>query len=304
MSSSAVDRFVSETLGLTAVTDYPLTDLSSPLITTALFAITILVLKKWMSSNPSFNPDTKFLSTVHNYILCAISFVMFVAAFFHLFSKNETGDAKGIFCTSPTTPLPRELHFWLYVYYLTKFYEYLDTVILVLNRRPLIFLHVYHHMIVPFMVWTWIRSDNILSAHGIIYNAGVHTLMYYYYASNNRNLFFKRLVTQLQIIQFICSFILGFIHFYYHFTTDGCNSFHAFLYAALINASFLILFLNFFRSTYGKKRSTPRPTTVVPPNDADAKDTDTAKTGDTATATVTAVPTATATATETAKLRK
>eukprot|EP01096_Ripella_sp_DP13-Kostka_P013884 TRINITY_DN6121_c0_g1_i1.p1 TRINITY_DN6121_c0_g1~~TRINITY_DN6121_c0_g1_i1.p1 ORF type:complete len:304 (+),score=140.88 TRINITY_DN6121_c0_g1_i1:246-1157(+) len=303
MSSSAVDRFVADTLGLNRETDLPLSDLSAPLITTALFAATIVILKKYMASNPSFNPDTKFISKVHNYILCAISFVMFVASFFYLFSKNDTGSAKGIFCNSTTTPLPTELHFWLYVYYLTKFYEYLDTVILVLNRRPLIFLHVYHHMIVPFMVWTWIRSDNILSAHGIIYNAGVHTLMYYYYASNNRNLFFKRLVTQLQIIQFISSFILGLVHFVYHMTTDGCNSFHVFLYAALINASFLTLFLNFFRSTYGKKR-VPRPASAVPSKDADPKtDEDTtAKTGDTATAT--AVPTATASTTETAKLRK
>lgn len=38
-----------------------------------------------------------------------------------------------------------------------QFYELLDTVILVLKKRDVIFLHWYHHSIVIAMVWSWME---------------------------------------------------------------------------------------------------------------------------------------------------
>lgn len=36
-----------------------------------------------------------------------------------------------------------------YIFYLSKYYEFVDTFILVLRKKPVIFLHVYHHAVMP-----------------------------------------------------------------------------------------------------------------------------------------------------------
>ena len=39
------------------------------------------------------------------------------------------------------------IYFICYVFYVSKFYELFDTVLIILKKKPLIFLHVYHHFI-------------------------------------------------------------------------------------------------------------------------------------------------------------
>ena len=41
----------------------------------------------------------------------------------------------------------------VFIFYLSKYYEFLDTILLVLKKKPLDFLHCYHHAIVPTGCW-------------------------------------------------------------------------------------------------------------------------------------------------------
>ncbi len=45
------------------------------------------------------------------------------------------------------------LPFWSYVFYLSKYYEWLDTVFLALKKKHLSFLHTYHHFITLWICW-------------------------------------------------------------------------------------------------------------------------------------------------------
>lgn len=42
-----------------------------------------------------------------------------------------------------------------YVFYLSKYYEFIDTFVLALRKKPTIPLHLWHHAVMPVMVWSW-----------------------------------------------------------------------------------------------------------------------------------------------------
>ena len=56
------------------------------------------------------------------------------------------------------------LKFWSYLFALSKYYELADTLFLILKRKPVIFLHWYHHTTV--LLFTWfaeVRANDLLS---------------------------------------------------------------------------------------------------------------------------------------------
>ncbi|KNC73601.1 hypothetical protein SARC_13839 [Sphaeroforma arctica JP610] len=89
---------------------------------------------------------------------------------------------------------------------------------------------------------------------GMMFNTFVHIFMYWYYfcATLKINVWFKRYITKLQIVQFITSFVLSVPYLYYHFQ-HGCVGMEAYIFSFFTNASFLLLFINFNNKTYHKK---------------------------------------------------
>ena len=97
----------------------------------------------------------------------------------------------------------------MYVYYLSKIPELFDTAILALKKvpihvahtrlpylymkKPIIFLHWYHHSIVILMVWSWIQDVSTFAAYGMLANCFIHIWMYAYYgmSSLGMNVWFK-----------------------------------------------------------------------------------------------------------------
>ena len=67
------------------------------------------------------------------------------------------GSFHWFFCESSSTKAVGPLFFWSYVYYLSKYYELLDTVLQMMRGRPPphFALHVYHHGCVLMMAWAW-----------------------------------------------------------------------------------------------------------------------------------------------------
>jgi fatty acid elongase 3 len=104
------------------------------------------------------------------------------------------------------------LFFWSYVFYLSKYYELLDTFLQLLSGKtpPNFFLHVYHHSLVILMSWAWIDSQAAPQFAGVFMNTFVHVVMYYYFYLKSIGItpWWKSYVTKLQIVQFICSVII------------------------------------------------------------------------------------------------
>jgi hypothetical protein len=89
-----------------------------------------------------------------------------------------------------------------YLNYLVKWYELLDTVILVLRKKPVIFLHEYHHAATLFLCWIQLDQHSTVQWVPITINLLVHVVMYYYYtlASLKIHVWWKKYLTQFQIV--------------------------------------------------------------------------------------------------------
>lgn len=156
--------------------------------------------------------------------------------------------------------------------YVTKYIELFDTLFLVLRKKPLTFLHTYHHGATALLCYTQLIGKTPVSWVPITANLLVHVVMYWYYfqAARGIKVWWKRYITQLQIAQFVLD--LGFIYFaswsyfsstYYpslpHIGTCKGEEFAA-VSGCVILTSYLVLFVLFYLRTYKTVKTEKRVT--------------------------------------------
>jgi hypothetical protein len=196
----------------------------------------------------------RLLAFLHNLVLSAWSGVMFLGAASAVVAVTRSdGSIERTFCSSSFDNFPRNIYYWLYMFYLSKPVEFFDTFLLAARGKPLTVLHVWHHASVVFETWSWLRYGLNFSIYGMLFNTAIHTIMYMYfaYASMQWRFPWKRWITLLQIVQFITSFALTIPYLYLYWRNpQRCMGMPALAISTFCNASYLLLFLRFYRRTY------------------------------------------------------
>jgi fatty acid elongase 3 len=167
------------------------------------------------------------------------------------------------------------LELFYYLNYIFKLWEFIDTVFLVLKKRPLEFLHVYHHSATAAFAYLFLWKPISSSWSVLLLNLGVHVLMYYYYAVSSvskRNIWWKKHLTSMQIMQFLLDIGMVvymsynvFINEYFPWmkteyglrTVPNCYASDPITQAsvaAVLFGSYLILFIDFYIKTYNKNK--------------------------------------------------
>ncbi len=108
-----------------------------------------------------------------------------------------------------------------YLYFLSKFADLIDTFFFALRKKNshISILHLYHHISVPIFGWLLLKINPMVPGFHLFatMNTFIHTVMYSYYALSafgegiQKHLWWKRYITQLQLIQFIILGIYGVV---------------------------------------------------------------------------------------------
>jgi len=244
--------------------------------TTTVLAITFIYFTSvyglgiYMKTRKAIN--LKPLFAVHNVILSFFSLVLLILMMETLIPIIYN---KGLFfaiCDHGmfTSDWGRRLELFYYINYLFKFYELVDTYFMVLSKKNIEFLHIYHHSATFWLCYTQLVGNTSVQWFVITFNLFVHVVMYYYYAraAMGANIWWKKYLTTLQIVQFVCDLFFCYYCTWVHYGgvyfphIAGYNDCWGTPFAAAIGCgiltSYLGLFVQFFVNTYSARRNQQR----------------------------------------------
>mmetsp|Transcript_24149 Transcript_24149/g.46782 ORF Transcript_24149/g.46782 Transcript_24149/m.46782 type:complete len:295 (+) Transcript_24149:206-1090(+) len=212
--------------------------------------------------------DLRLPVAAHSGILTVSSTLLFGAFIFILGEKFMRFSPFEMVC-SHTVHDDGRLQMLYYMNYLLKWYELLDTVFLVLRKREVIFLHQYHHAATLALCWIQMDQHSTVQWVPISINLLVHMFMYYYYmlAALRIKVWWKKYLTQLQILQFVIDIAACVYASWHEPVLSGVGLSKYFPNAAECNGtllgattgvgiifSYLVLFLVFYANTYFSKK--------------------------------------------------
>ncbi|CEH16733.1 Long chain fatty acid elongase [Ceraceosorus bombacis] len=152
----------------------------------------------------------RWIILAHNALLAiysAATFVLMAPPVLDLFFQGwRAAGSEGLtlaLCSTPTND--PYLGRWAYIFYLSKYYEVIDSLILYLKGKQIGHLQSYHHAGALICMWIAVRYQSQPVWVFCVFNSFVHTFMYsYYFCSAMRWPFpraLKRNLTTMQILQ-------------------------------------------------------------------------------------------------------
>eukprot|EP01055_Gregarina_sp_Pseudo9_P001304 Gregarina_sp_Pseudo_9__1303@NODE_1870_length_1284_cov_357_642570_g1736_i0_p1_GENE_NODE_1870_length_1284_cov_357_642570_g1736_i0NODE_1870_length_1284_cov_357_642570_g1736_i0_p1_ORF_typecomplete_len270_score17_49ELO/PF01151_18/7_8e41_NODE_1870_length_1284_cov_357_642570_g1736_i03411150 len=154
----------------------------------------------------------------HNLLLSLGSLVMVACMLhtsFHMwmghYPEELDSGSEFLTCTLSKPPAVGRLWFWVYIFYLSKYWELLDTILQMTKGRrpPSYYFHVWHHTMYLLICYFYCAHKASLAPLAVIINGGVHVVMYFYYHLICRGIspWWKRHITKMQIIQFVLGYL-------------------------------------------------------------------------------------------------
>lgn len=208
----------------------PLSSQTAPVLSGAVYLVGVAALPRFVPPGGVKGLDRVLVA--HNLFLSAWSLLMFLGCLWEMVVRlGQAGSSDWIFCEHPgPEKASGPLYFWSYIFYVSKYYEMVDTLLALLkgSRPPHFRLHVYHHALVPIVVWNWLEYRTTLQHPGLLFNTFVHIFMYAYYALKvlGKPTPWKRWVTRLQIVQFLTSLAMLSVTWTYYlkgnFFSENC----------------------------------------------------------------------------------
>lgn len=236
-----------------------------PITAVTIYALFCYYGQKYMKNRPAYN--FRSAMAVWNLFLSVYSGISALRCF-TAFHSLATRSLRDNLCIDPTTVYGGSFFLWTILFVLSKFAELWDTFFIVVHKKPLIFLHWYHHITVLLYCWVAFQEKTPSAVFFGSINAFVHTVMYFYYflmAIKMKPKWFNAIwITVFQLVQMVIGVSVSLLSFYYYMTDETCAvSQNTIISAALMYGSYLYLFAAFFVKRYlskSKKASSDKKT--------------------------------------------
>lgn len=230
---------------------HPWIPITSPFI----YLVGVYLLKVFMQDRPAYT--LRAFAVIHSTLLSIASLVMWAGIVVGAKEKIDASGSWSLFCDSAPVQ-SGTLAFWIYIYWLSKFPELIDTAILILKKKETIFLHVFHHAVMTLMPWMWLKGNWTIVWFGCWMNTGIHVFMYAYFAGSagwGYVPWWKNVLTMGQISQFILVFVSIWLFFGARLQGYQCQADNGVIwFSMVVNLMFLYLFVKFFFESKGRKK--------------------------------------------------
>ena len=226
-----------------------------PIVSVVIYMLFCYYGRKVMQRCKEF--DLKISLAIWNLLLSIFSAWAMLRTAPHLIHNFSVKSFERSICDSPLPDWGAgATGFAVQMFILSKFPELIDTVFIVLRKKPLIFLHWYHHVTVLLYCWHSYVTESAIGLHFVAMNCSVHAIMYFYFFLAALKLiprwFPSWIITAAQISQMVVGVIVVSGALYYHYIGKqqnppiSChNEFSNLIAGVVMYGSYLLLFLKF-----------------------------------------------------------
>jgi elongation of very long chain fatty acids protein 6 len=226
-----------------------------PVTTVIIYLLMCFIGTKYMKDKKPFNMLNQL--ALWNFVLAVFSIYGTIRVVPHLLYKLSNMTFEESVCEPAETYFGAgAAGFAVQLFILSKIPELFDTLFIILRKKPLIFLHWYHHITVLLYCWNSYVTESGAGIYFVAMNYLVHAVMYTYYflhAIKKLPKWFKSwIVTTLQISQMIVGIIIVSASLYYYlyggvkYAPRECNNKLSNVVAGVvIYSSYLYLFLEY-----------------------------------------------------------
>ena len=214
-----------------------------------IYGLLVELLKKWVKNQKNYIEPKWMISIrpIHNLSLSLVSFFMFAIQLYIMIIDGRFKSWHTMACQN--TLNAGLFGFINFCYLLTKIWEWMDTFLLVLSNKNVIFLHYFHHMTTFTMAAV---VHNFPVGGYCFFNCIVHFIMYLHYYNPVK--FARPFITAGQLLQFVA--VIS-IHSYGFLNSKTCYNmepvFKEWLYCQGVVCGYFFLFLNFAFQQYIRK---------------------------------------------------
>jgi len=200
----------------------------------------------------------KWIVVLHNLALASFSAIVFVVVATKVLPSHlSRGFVDVIYCDKDGSFWNdgNGIGIWAFVFYISKYYEFLDTSILILKGKDPSFLQTYHHVGIACTMWGAIVSQSAWVHIVVVLNSFIHTLMYLYFLIKtirpSMEIKAAKYLTSAQVLQFI----IGIVYTFGVLVSNKCDTDASRFVLAVIDIyaiGLILLFLMFAKRKYKK----------------------------------------------------
>jgi len=236
------------------VRDYLDSHIFLPVLAVSMYAGLIYFGRKFMADRKPYN--LRNVMAAWNLFLSLFSFLSVLHGF-PLLKLLLSRSVQENLCESPEESFGGSAYVWTILFVVSKFVELLDTFFIIAHKKPLIFLHWYHHITVLLFSWVAFQERTPSTVFFGPMNACVHSVMYGYYFLMAMKMKPKKFnaiwITVCQLLQMVMGTTVSVMSLYFFMTDETCANKKGSLIASFfMYGSYLYLFSAFFYERYFK----------------------------------------------------